>query len=56
VPPQDRRSMTRPIRRVVTGHNADGKSIFIIEDQSPRSNRTDKPCTVAFVLIDAEPV
>ena len=27
--------MTRPIRRVVTGHNADGKSVFIIDDTSP---------------------
>jgi hypothetical protein len=27
--------MTKPVRRVVTGHNADGKSIFIIDDASP---------------------
>jgi hypothetical protein len=27
--------MTKPIRRVVTGHNADGKSVFIIDDTSP---------------------
>jgi hypothetical protein len=27
--------MTKPIRRVVTGHNAEGKSTFIIDDQSP---------------------
>jgi mannose-6-phosphate isomerase-like protein (cupin superfamily) len=27
--------MTRPVRRVVTGHNADGKSVFILDDASP---------------------
>ena len=28
--------MPKPIRRVVTGHNAEGKSIFIMDGQAPR--------------------
>jgi hypothetical protein len=31
--------MTRPIRRVVTGHDASGKSIFISDDASPHVYR-----------------
>src|SRR6478735_1725264 len=27
--------MSKPIRRVVTGHNADGKSIFIMDGEAP---------------------
>ena len=27
--------MTKPVRRVVTGHNAQGKSVFVIDDASP---------------------
>ena len=27
--------MTRPVRRVVTGHNAQGKSVFIVDASSP---------------------
>jgi mannose-6-phosphate isomerase-like protein (cupin superfamily) len=27
--------MTKPVRRVVTGHNADGKSVFISDSASP---------------------
>lgn len=29
------RRMTKPVRRVVTGHNVAGKSIFILDDASP---------------------
>jgi len=31
--------MTRPVRRVVTGHNASGKSIFISDEASPHVYR-----------------
>ncbi|OGA12885.1 MAG: hypothetical protein A3H32_06705 [Betaproteobacteria bacterium RIFCSPLOWO2_02_FULL_63_19] len=29
--------MGKPIRRVVTGHNAEGKSTFILQDRAPRT-------------------
>ncbi len=37
----------RNIRRLVTGHDSNGKSIHAW------SNRSDKVCRVAFILIDA---
>src|SRR5512137_745178 len=33
--------MTRPMRRVVTGHNAEGKSIILIDGPSPHALEVD---------------
>jgi naringenin degradation protein FdeH len=32
---QEEQRMSKPVRRVVTGHNAEGKSIFVMDGESP---------------------
>jgi hypothetical protein len=42
--------MSRPIRRVVTGHNAGGKSIFVMDDPTPHVFSRTKGSAVVHEL------
>ena len=44
----------RPIRRVVTGHDAQGRDVVVQNGTNHAwANRGHTPCLMAFVLIDA---
>ncbi len=63
--------MPQSIRRVVTGHNAGGRSVFLSDGavclrpgdvlvqrgtNHAWSVRTEEPCLIAAILVSAEPV
>lgn len=45
--------MTKPVRRIVTGHHADGRSTVLMDEFPPHTGG-DAVCRLGMVFIDAE--